>query len=131
MYTIGERIKGLESKGVSWASLMSKKHADRWEYLHSPFHAAAYALDPEYLETVGELDAAMQEGLMTVLERMCLRDAIMSAADPDAAITLLTTSSPAVISRVAQVAPTTSPPPYHHLTTTTHTLVAHTLTTPS
>ena len=47
---------------------------------------AAYALDPEYMETVGELDASTQEGLMTVLERMALRDVIMSAADPMAAI---------------------------------------------
>ena len=103
MFMIGERIKSLEGKGVSWASVMAEKHADRWEYLHSPFHAAAYALDPEFCETVGELDAATQEGLMTVLERMCLRDVIMSAPDPEAAISSITISSPQVVSRVAQV----------------------------
>jgi hypothetical protein len=40
---------------------------------------------------------------MTVLERMCLRDAIMSAPDPEAAITSVTASSPHVVSMVAQV----------------------------
>ena len=102
MFTIGERIKELESKGISWAGTMAEKHAVRWEYLHSPFHAAAYALDPEYMETVGELDGATQEGLLTVLERMALRDAIMAAADPVAAISTINASSPEVISRVAQ-----------------------------
>jgi len=102
MFTIGQRIEQLESKGISWASTMAQKHASRWEYLHSPFHAAAYALDPEYMETVGELDAATQEGLMTVLERMALRDVIMLSADPFDAINNVTTSSPEVVSRVAQ-----------------------------
>ena len=83
MFAIGERIKTLESKGISWVVTMAEKHAYRWEYLHSPFHAAGYALDPEFLETVGELDSATQEGLMTVLERMALRDVIMGAADPE------------------------------------------------
>ena len=47
MFTIGERIKELESKGISWAGTMAEKHTARWQYLHSPFHAAAYALDLE------------------------------------------------------------------------------------
>ena len=51
MFTISERINTLQST-ISWAPAMAKIHADRWEYLHSDFHAAAYALDPEYLETV-------------------------------------------------------------------------------
>ena len=102
MFAIGERIKTLESKGISWAVTMAEKHAYRWEYLHSPFHAAGYALDPEFLETVGELDSATQEGLMTVLERMALRDVIMGAADPEAAMTTITTNHPDVVSRVAQ-----------------------------
>lgn len=102
MFTIGERIKRLGRGGVAWAGDMSKKHADRWEYLHSPFHAAAYALDPEFMDTVGELDAATQEGLLLVFERMCLRDEIALCTDPDA-LSSLTVSSPAVIARVAQV----------------------------
>ena len=88
---------------VPWAAAMGQKHAARWEYLHSPFHAAAYALDPEFLETSGELDSATMDGLMLVFERMCLRDAIMASADPDSAWRSLTTTSPEVVTRIAQV----------------------------
>jgi predicted GTPase len=38
---------------VSWKDKLLKIHADRWEYLHSDFHAAAYALDPEFIDTAG------------------------------------------------------------------------------
>ena len=103
MFTIGERIKKLKEQGISWASTMEQKHADRWEYIHSPFHSAAYALDPEFSETVGELDAATQEGLMVVLERMVLRDVIMSSPDPEAAMTTVTKRDPKVVAMVAQV----------------------------
>jgi hypothetical protein len=102
MFTIGNRIEELKDKGVSWAPAMTTKHAARWEYLHSPFHAAGYALDPEYMSTVGDLDAATQNGLLTVLERMALRDAMMSAANPEAAVTSLTPESPVVVEMVAQ-----------------------------
>lgn len=101
MFVIGERINKLRDH-VEWADEMASVHADRWEYLHSPFHSAAYALDPEYLSTVGGIDAATQEGLTTVIERMCLRDAIMASSDPEAAMASLTTSSPEVVQRVAQ-----------------------------
>jgi hypothetical protein len=101
MYLVGERLRKLEAS-VAWAQVMSAKHAARWEYIHSPFHAAAYALDPEFLETAGDLDGATMEGLMTVIDRMCLRDEIMASADPDSAWRELTTSSPAVVARVAQ-----------------------------
>lgn len=102
MFLLGERLKKLEAT-VPWAAAMGQKHAARWEYLHSPFHAAAYALDPEFLETSGELDSATMDGLMLVFERMCLRDAIMASADPDSAWRSLTTTSPEVVTRIAQV----------------------------
>lgn len=102
MFMIGERLSKLEDH-VEWAPEMKEKHADRWEYLHSPFHSAAYALDPEYLETVGDLDGPTQEGLFTVFERMCLRDEIMASLDPDTAWKELTPQSPGVVKRVAQV----------------------------
>ena len=43
MFLIGQRLKKMESK-VPWAKAMGEKHTARWEYLHSPFHAAGYAL---------------------------------------------------------------------------------------
>ena len=57
MFLLGERLKKMEAT-VPWAAAMGQKHAARWEYVHSPFDAAAYALDPEFLETSGELDGA-------------------------------------------------------------------------
>ena len=101
MYTIGERINKLKNT-VSWAPAMAKIHADRWEYLHSDFHAAAYAFNTEYLETVGSLDEATQMGVVTVIERMCLRDVIFMSDDHEHAIMTLTVDSPEVVERVAQ-----------------------------
>ena len=102
MFLVGERLKSMEAT-VSWAKAMGEKHAARWEYLHSSFHAAGYALDPEFLETVGDLDAATMEGLMDVFERLSLRDEILLAEDPERAWRELTPSSPSVVARVAQL----------------------------
>ena len=102
MFQIGKRLGRMKGT-ISWAAAMSEIHTDRWEYLHSPFHAAAYALDPEYLETVGELDEACQQGVLIVIERMCLRDAIkLAGGDEENAILTITAKSPEVVQRVAQ-----------------------------
>lgn len=101
MFLVGQRLQKLEGK-VPWATAMGEKHSARWEYLHSPFHAAAYALDPEFLQTAGELDSATTAGLLAVIECMCLRDEIMASANPEQAWRELNTSSPPVVARVAQ-----------------------------
>ena len=64
--------------------------------------ALAAALDPEYLETVGSLDQATQDGVLAVIERMCLRDVIFISDDHEHAISTLTVQSPEVVARVAQ-----------------------------
>ena len=102
MFLIGERLKKLEVK-VPWAKTMSEKHAARWEYLHSPFHAAGYALDPEFIELTSDLDGPTMQGLYTVFEKMCLRDAILASEKPDEAWRELSVDSPEVVSRTAQV----------------------------
>lgn len=102
MFAIGERIKTLRGK-VPWFKGLQTIHAERWEYLHSPFHAAAYALDPEFMNTAGELDAATMEGLNIVFDRFCLRDAILASVDHEHAWKHLNCKSPEVVSRVAQV----------------------------
>eukprot|EP00966_Prymnesium_polylepis_P086054 1991594-Prymnesium_polylepis.1 len=79
MFMIGEKMK---ARTVTWKAQAEKIHASRWEYLHSPMHAAGYALDPEFMSTEGETDAATQEGLMTVIERLMLRDVIAAAEQP-------------------------------------------------
>lgn len=100
MFMIGEKLKCMTA---SWARAAAEIHSQRWEYLHSEMHAAAYALDPEFVESVGEFDAATQSGLLAVLERMALRDAILASDDPEEACLRLDLSSPEVVERVAQV----------------------------
>ena len=97
MFQIGERIAGLQQKGVPWAASMKQIHADRWEYFHSDFHAAGYALDPEFIECVGDLDDPTQRGVLSVIRRMCLRDAMASSENME-----LTLRSPEVVERAAQ-----------------------------
>eukprot|EP00967_Tisochrysis_lutea_P140441 scaffold256624_cov18-Tisochrysis_lutea.AAC.1 len=67
-------------------------------------HAAAYALDPQFLFCAeGELDEATMEGLSAIFDRLCLRDAILAAADPEKAWQEYTFHTPEVVARVAQV----------------------------
>ena len=40
-------------------------------------HAAGYAFDPEFMENTTEWDSAVSTGVLEVIERLCLRDAIM------------------------------------------------------
>ena len=103
MFMIGQRLESMQAK-VPWFKDLSKVHADRWEYLHSPMHAASYALDPEYMQTVGDLEEATTDGLHTIFDRLCLRDAILASPNPDEAWKEYTFSTPAVVQRVlAQV----------------------------
>lgn len=93
MFMVGEQLK--KSK-APWIDRVAEIHSDRWEYLHSEFHAAAYALDPEFLSTAGEHDAPTQAGLLAVIERVCMRDVIASQADPAEAMKVFTIDSPEV-----------------------------------
>ena len=54
MFMIGEKPKSMVST-VPWASQALSIHEARWEYLHSEMHAAAYALDPKFITTAGDL----------------------------------------------------------------------------
>ena len=71
MFQIGERIAALQEKGVPWAASMKRIHEDRWEFIHPPFHAAGYALDPEFIECVGDLDGPTQDGVLLRLSNAC------------------------------------------------------------
>eukprot|EP00965_Chrysotila_dentata_P080070 2641634-Pleurochrysis_carterae.AAC.1 len=53
MFMIGEEIV---KSDAPWVCEAQRIHADRWKYLHSDFHAAGYALDPEYLDTDGDVN---------------------------------------------------------------------------
>lgn len=100
MFLITQKLK--KSTGAPWLSKVLEIHESRWEYLHSDMHSAAYALDPEFQDLVVDIDDATQEGLQRVFERLSLRDAILSSADPEAASRRLTLQSEEVVKRVAQ-----------------------------
>ena len=65
-------------------------------------HAAGYALDPEFMEMTNEWDQATTTGVLEIIERLCLRDAILQNkaghADP---LTMITTESDEVVQMVA------------------------------
>ena len=99
MYMIGQRI---ESSDVSWKAKAAKIHSDRWEYLHSEMHAAGYALDPEFMQTAGEIDQATHNGLTNVIEKVCLRDVIAESVNPAEALRTITMDSESVQVRVGK-----------------------------
>lgn len=72
-------------------------------------HAAAYALDPEFLLTANDIDDACQQGLFTVIERLMIRDVILKhecdISTPEKLEEVTNTYNnkhPEVIGRVAQ-----------------------------
>lgn len=100
MEGIREAITKLD---IPWQSEALQSHDDRWAYLQSPMHFAATCLDPEFLTR--DMDEAMQDGLIAVTERLCLRDEMKSLHDRGrpgdiAQAQELTISSPAVQVRV-------------------------------
>lgn len=102
------RMEGLQNS-CDWIEDALEIHRDRWEYLHSPFHAAAYALDPEFFDVVGHIDADCQKGVTQVMERLAILDVIaekkcdISTADKLAAVVeKYDKKHPEVIARVAQ-----------------------------
>lgn len=100
MFMIGNRIDSLSMPSKEQAA---KIHATRWEYLHSYMHAAGYALNPEYVATAGDHDAATQEGLIKVVERLCLRDVLAEmTAEGSKNTASITLHSDEVQSRVAK-----------------------------
>ena len=64
----------LSTSQVPWAADALQLHRNRWEYLHSPLHAAAYALNPVNLHVVKDLDHHCHAGLLEVIKRMSIRD---------------------------------------------------------
>eukprot|EP00966_Prymnesium_polylepis_P152760 3528498-Prymnesium_polylepis.2 len=79
MFRITEDFKALDGP-QAWKDVAGKEAETRWEYAHSPFHAAGYALDPEYWEELLEEGLeqegleAVKAGLEVVVERCALRE---------------------------------------------------------
>lgn len=98
MYMLGSKVRGMD---VPWASKAADMVDERWEYLHSFVHAAGYAFDPEFYEHRNNWDEAVSNGVMEMIERICLRQAMLNAGDTDKARQELTTESPEVVAEVA------------------------------
>lgn len=97
------------SEKASWIPKALAVHKSRWEYLHAPMHAAAYALDPANLKIVKNIDEHCQSGLFTVIQRLCIRDVMLqNNCDVSSeeglwhAATTFTASHRAVAQRTAQ-----------------------------
>lgn len=108
MCAIIERMEEHQDE-IPWVSEALSAHRARWEYLHSPMHAAAYALDPHFFHVAADIDSACKEGLFKAMERMMIRDVILkhecdiSTEDKLAAVTKKYSSEHSeVVSRVAQ-----------------------------
>eukprot|EP00966_Prymnesium_polylepis_P100856 2335863-Prymnesium_polylepis.2 len=97
---VHDRPEDRQVHTVSWKKEAAKVHADRWEYLHSEFHAAGYGLDPEFMEMAGDMDEATQNGLMNITEKICLRDVLAEAEDLTEARRTITMDSELVQKRV-------------------------------
>ena len=75
----------------------------RWEYLHSEMHAAGYGLDPELMQMASDMDEATQQGLISIIEKVCLLEAKIEAEKSSAAAAdALTTESDEVQDRIAK-----------------------------
>lgn len=72
-------------------------------------HAAAYALDPKFIEVVKDLDAPCQTGLFQIFTKMAIRDVLLDEewdiSTPEllkVAVAKVNDRYPAVVKRVAQ-----------------------------
>ena len=99
MFDVIEKTK---KSDVTWAPTALEKIETRWEYLHSFMHGAGYALDPEFMQNTQDWDLATSNGVMEVIERLCIRDICAAADDPEEARKKITASDTEVIERVAK-----------------------------
>lgn len=98
MFQLGAKVRSLD---VPWASTAADLVDERWEYLHSFMHAAGYALDPEFFDNRNDWDEAVTNGVMELIERICLRKVILESPDPSKARDEFTVESEQVVREVA------------------------------
>lgn len=101
----------LEDSTASWKADAIRIHKQRWEYLHSPMHAAAYALDPQNIQVVKNIDAHwMRQRLdhnagKSVYHRDVILQLKLDVSNEEAlkhATTTVTSRHPEVVKRVTQ-----------------------------
>lgn len=99
MFMLSDKVARMP---LTWAPKCAELINERWEYLHSFMHGAGYAFDPEFYENRKDWDEAVQNGVMEICERLCLREAIRVAPDPETAWKTMTTESEEVVALSAQ-----------------------------
>ena len=68
-FEMGEHLK---QSDVSYSSKASDKFDERWAYSHSPFWAAAYCLDPEFISHAQASNEEVMEGFIETLEKVAI-----------------------------------------------------------
>lgn len=97
-----QRMLEKNESNISWNEKAIEVHMARTNYLLSPMHYAGYALDPEFLEH--DMNEETQLGLITVTERLCMRDCMREMQSTEASrakAKLITVDSPEVQRRVS------------------------------
>ena len=100
MFMIGQKI---EERNIGWKDKAVAIHEKRWEYLHSEMHAAGYALDPEFMSMASDMDQATQDGLISIIEKICLLEEKIEASKVStAAADAVTAETEKVQARIAK-----------------------------
>ena len=68
-YECGESIGAQEGP---YAAAALKKHEERWLYAHCPFFAAAYVLDPEFIDHDQASSEEVMKGFVETLEKIAI-----------------------------------------------------------
>ena len=66
-FEIGQHLEGSD---VSYSARAVEKHAQRWSYAHSPFFAAGYVVDPEFIDHKQAGNEEVVQGFMETLEKI-------------------------------------------------------------
>jgi hypothetical protein len=78
-FELGEHLE--HETGATYASGLGDKHSERWAYGHSDFAAAAYYLDPEFINHDQSSNAEVVNGFMDVAEKIGILRAVRAELD--------------------------------------------------
>ena len=79
-YEMGESIA---ESSVPYAADASDKFKERWAYAHSEFFAAAYVLDPEFVDHDQASNQEVMEGFMNTLQKIAVLLAVRKRQSED------------------------------------------------
>jgi hypothetical protein len=77
-FELGEHLK---QQTAGYTTNLTDKHEERWAYGHSDFSAAAYCMDPEFIDHDQSSNTEVTEGFMNLTERIGILRAVRAAID--------------------------------------------------